>query len=159
MRKTMPGASKLGAAVIFTLCRMKTGTFFFFEENVGSFFNAKCKTTFSISWLDPAILFLGIYFKEMRMLVHIEIYPQMLIATPSAMVKKLEKHTCPWVAEETTPIPDLTLFIGDTKQSVCAANWVDFRRIKLSGKVANDIHRILPVLWSSQTPITVCARA
>lgn len=91
----MPGASKLGAAVIFTLCRMKTGTFFFFEENVGSFFNAKCKTTFSISWLDPAILFLGIYFKEMRMLVHIEIYPQMLIATPSAMVKKLEKRTCP----------------------------------------------------------------
>lgn len=53
------------------------------------------KPHFLFFWLDPAILFLGIYFKEMRMLVHVEIYPQMLIATPPARVKKLETHTCP----------------------------------------------------------------
>lgn len=49
MRKTMPGASKLGATVIFTLGsgRMKTGTSFF-EENVGSFLmlNAKLHLLF-----------------------------------------------------------------------------------------------------------------
>lgn len=49
MRKTMPGASKLGATVIFTLGtgRMETGTAFF-EENVGSFLmlNAKLHLLF-----------------------------------------------------------------------------------------------------------------
>lgn len=50
----MAGASKLGAAVIFTFCsgRMKTGTpFFFFEENVGSFLMLNAK---------PHLLFLGL---------------------------------------------------------------------------------------------------